>query len=115
MGITPGKKGSVQNLHGTIYNRLVDSGDPNIIYHCHAAPTKEALQANSVWTVWRENLTTGELLNPVDSITGNPKPDNNPCDDVENLTYWLTADPFTAISNSSGDPILNSDNDPIFT
>ena len=35
MSLTPGKKNSVQNLHGTIYKRKVDSNDSNIIYHCH--------------------------------------------------------------------------------
>lgn len=113
--LTPGKGRSVQNLHGTIYQRLVDSVDSNIVYHCHAPPTKEALSINSVWQIWRENLTTGELLNPIDPVSGNPKPDNNTCDDVESLDYFETFDPFTAISNSSGDPITNSDNDPIFT
>lgn len=43
---------------------------------------------NPVWTIWREDLTTGQLLNPIDPATGNPKPDNNICDDVEDLTYW---------------------------
>jgi len=98
--LTPGKNRATHNMQGTIYSRLVDSVDSNIIYHCHAAMTREAIETNPVWTIWRENLTTGVLTNPVDSVTGDPKP---------------TADPFTAISNSSGDPITNSNNDPIFT
>ena len=113
--LTPGSKISHHNMQGTIYQRIVDSVDSNIIYHCHAAVTKQALDINPVWTIWRENLTTEVLTNPVHPITGAPKPDNNICDDVENLTFWITADPFTPISNSSGDPIVNSDNDPIFT
>jgi len=113
--LTPGKGRAVHNLQGTIYQPIVDSVDSNIIYHCHAAMTKEAINTNPVWTIWREDLTTGALANPVDAMTGKPKPDGNTCDDVESLTFWETFDPFTAISNSSGDLITNSDNDPIFT
>jgi hypothetical protein len=113
--LTPGKHRAIHNLHGTIYDPIVDSGDPNIIYHCHAAVTKEAKAINPVWTIWREDLTTGKLVNPIDPVTGNPKPDNNACDDVENLTYWQTFEVLTLVLNSSGDPIENSNNDEIFT
>lgn len=113
--LTPGKGRGVHNLQGTIKKRLVDSVDSNIIYHCHAAITKEALDINPVWTIWREDLTTGKLENPIDPITGEPKPDNNRCDDVESLDYWATFNPLNLVSNSSGDPITNSDNDQIFT
>lgn len=113
MKLTPSK--AVHNLHGTIYRRFVDSGDSNIIYHCHAEITKEAITTNPVWTIWREDLTTGKLVNPIDPATGKPKPDGNKCDDVESLIYWETFEVLTLVSNSSGDPIENSNNDEIFT
>ena len=88
MSITPGKNNSVLNLHGTIYKRKVDSNDSNLIYHCHSPISKQAIESNPVWTVFRENLSTGQLVTPIDNITGNPKPDKNRYDNVENLTYW---------------------------
>lgn len=104
---------AVQNLHGTIYRRFVDSVDSNIIYHCNAAPTAQALEANAVWTIFRQDLTTGKLTVP--EVGGEPHPDNNICSDVENLDFFETFDALTLVLNSSGDPIENSNNDEIFT
>lgn len=82
---------AVQNLQGTIYRRFVDSVDSNIIYHCNAAPTAQALEANAVWTIFRQDLTTGQILPPANEDRSEPHPNNNPCDDVESIIYWQEA------------------------
>lgn len=101
--LTPGKGRAVHNLQGTIKRFIVDSVDSNIVYHCHAAMTKEALDINPVWTIWREDLTTGKLVNPIDGATGEPKPDGNKCDGAENLTYWDPSSSGVWLDDGSGD------------
>jgi len=93
MGTTPGTNRAIHNLHGTIYNRVVDSGDPNIIYHCHAAISKEAIETNPVWTVWREDLTTGDLKPPKSADKSRPQPDNNICSSLETTSFWNVPEP----------------------
>lgn len=93
MGTSPGKGRVVHNLQGTIYKRFVDSGDANIIYHCHAAITKEAIITNPVWTIWREDLTTGKLTPPKSADKARPQPDNNTCDDLETTSFWEVPEP----------------------
>jgi len=91
--LTPGKGRGVHNLQGTIKKRLVDSVDSNIVYHCHAAITKEALDINPVWTIWREDLTTGFLTNPKSADKSKPQPDNNRCDALEIMSFWEIPEP----------------------
>ncbi len=90
---TPGKKGARYNLHGTIYDLIVNSGDSNIIYHCHAAISKEAKATSPVWTVWREDLTTGQLTPPKSADKSKPQPDNNICADLETTSFWGVPEP----------------------
>ena len=86
MSLTPGKDNVVHNLHGTIYDPVIDG---NFIYHMHAAISPEAKKANPVWTIWRENTVTKQIVPP--EVAGAPSPDNNIGTDPTALTYWTTA------------------------
>jgi len=103
---------AVQNLHGTIYRRFVDSGDSNIIYHCNAAPTAQALEANAVWTIWRQDLTTGKLTNPKSADKSRPQPDNNKCNNLEITSFWGVPEPGLPLTVDND--IIRADQD-IFT
>lgn len=112
MELTPGKNKSIQELNGTIYKRSIDSGDANIIYHCRAPITAEALIGNPVWTIWREDLTTGKLTPPKSADKSMPKPDNNICNNLEVMSFWGVPEPGIplTVDNSS----IRADQD-IFT
>lgn len=86
---TPGKDNSQHNLHASIYERF---DDEEYFYHCHAAISKEAKLNNAVWTIWRQDKTTGSLTPPaVDLGSGlEPQPDGNVATDPASLTYWST-------------------------
>lgn len=85
MSLTPGKDHSVQVLHGTIYEKVTAGG---FTYHMHAAVSKEALLTNAVWTIWRENDTTGQIVPPTDGTV--PTPDENVGSNPAGLVYWST-------------------------
>jgi hypothetical protein len=112
MKLTPGKNISQHSIQGTIYKRSIDSGDANIIYHCHAPITEEALINSPVWTIWREDLTTGKLTPPKSADKSKPKPDNNICNNLESMSFWEVPEPGIplTIDNSS----IRADQD-IFT
>ena len=82
--LTPGTASVVHNMHGTIYEKVVDGV---YTYHMHSPITNQALLANAVWTIWREH-DDGQITCPTDGT--DPTPDNNVGDDPANLTYWAT-------------------------
>ena len=86
MALTPGKDNVVHNLHGTIYEKVESGG---FTYHMHAAISPEAKLDKAVWTIWRENDTTGQIVPP--EVGGEPHPDKNIATDPTALTYWTTA------------------------
>ena len=81
--ITPNKASSVHNLQGTIYE-LVEDG--NFKYHMHAPITDQAKLIKPVWTIWREDITTGDILPP--EVDGAPHPDNNIATDPAAFDYF---------------------------
>jgi len=83
--LTPGKDSVVHNMQGTIYDPVIVG---NYTYHRHAAITDQALLANAVWTIWREDNTTGQLVPP--EVNSAPQADDNIGTSPENLTYWAT-------------------------
>ncbi len=83
MALTPGQDSAVHNLHGTIYQKVENGG---YIYHAHAPITAEAKLNKPVWTIWREEVSTGNIVPP--EVNSAPSPDGNLADDMPSLTYW---------------------------
>jgi len=81
--MTPQKSNGVYTLQGTIYHKVTDGG---FIYHADAPITAEAKLDKPVWTVWREEISTGNKVPP--EVNSQPSPDGNLADDMPNLTYW---------------------------
>lgn len=85
MQLTPGKDSVVHNMQGTIHDPIVDG---NYTYHMHAAITDQAKRVNAVWTIWREDNATGELMPP--EVNNAPHPDGNIGTNPAGLVYWST-------------------------